>query len=323
MIEEETEFSEFKRDRVSPNEESTIILGINGHGMDLCRTRLPGGKTLVFSMANKGCVHADEPKKNVVKITHLANELNHKKKNIFEVFDEFEKKCENDTDLDFNLYNKSTHDQLRNRDEAFIQSMNLMLEIEEDNKNKRFEEHPEKEDRKKIAEEYLKNKEKYETEKEEYMKKKQYTINFIESCDKKYVAKPRNIINDRFYDITNDSSQGVFSIYILDIRRPKTAHQNNVENIYRRLNAKRKVNLSELLHICYDELHFDYVSIVDFACRCNDDGTCNVDCPSSIAELQEGRKLMAKYKDSGLGKKSKRKKKKKKKSKQSKKRQDK
>jgi hypothetical protein len=315
MIEEETEFSEFKRDRVSPNEESTIILGINGHGMDLCRTRLPEGKTLVFSMANKGCVHMDEPKKNVVKITHLANELNHEKKNIFEVFDEFEKKCENDTDLDFNLYNKSTHDRLRTRDESFIQSMNLMLEIEEDNKNKLFEEHPEKEDRKKIAEEYLKNKQKYETEKEEYMKKKQYTINFIESCDKKYVAKPRNLMNDRFYDIKNDSSsQGLFNIYILDVRRPKSAHQNNIEDIYRRLNAKREVNLSELLHICYDEFHFDYVSIVDFACRCNDDGTCNVDCPSSIAELQEGRKLMAKYKDRGLGKKkSKRKNKKKKK----------
>jgi hypothetical protein len=189
-----------------------------------------------------------------------------------------------------------------------------MLEIEEDNKNKLFEEHPEKEDRKKIAEEYLKNKQKYETEKEEYMKKKQYTINFIESCDKKYVAKPRNLMNDRFYDITNSSSQGLSNIYILDIRRPKTAHQNNVEDIYRRLNAKIKVNLSELLHICYDELHFDYVSIVDFACRCNDDGTCNVDCPSSIAELQEGRKLMVKYKDRGLGKKkSKRKNKKKKK----------
>ena len=315
MNEKETDFSEFEKDRVSLNEESTIILGIYAHGSDLCSTQLPeySGKTLVFSMANKGCVYVDEPKKFVVKITHLVNELNHKKKNIFEVFDEFEKKCENDTDMDFNLYNKSAHNRLRNNCESSIQLMDYMLE-KENYKNKIFEKHHENEDRIKFVKEYQKNKEEYETKKEEYTKKKQYTINFIESCDKKYVAKPRNIINDRFYDITNDSSQGLLSIYILDIRRPKTAHQNNVEDIYRRLNAKRRVNLSELLHICYNELHFDYVSIVDFACRCNDDGTRIVDCPSSIAELQEGRKLMAKYKNSGLGKKSK----KKKKSKQSK-----
>jgi hypothetical protein len=91
------------------------------------------------------------------------------------------------------------------------------------------------------------------------------------------------------------------SIYVLDIRSPKTEDQNNFEQIVGRLNEKMEITLSELLHICYDELHFDYVSIVDFACRCNDDGTCDVDCPSSKTELEEGRHLMCMYQSKNLG----------------------
>ena len=289
---------QFRKDPVSPNEESTIILGIYAHGLDLCNTRLSEHheKTLVFSMANKGCVYTDNIERQYAKVIHLATELNQKKRNIFEVFNDFENKCKTDTDTDFNLYDKSNHDELLKRDDLFIHNMDLNMQFEKMNTGFLLKEHPEKENE--IKEEFLKNMMKHKIEKENKEKNKQHSINFIESCDKNYVAKPRHINIDRSYNINGGDP---FNIYVFDIRRPKTEDQNNVEQIITRLNEKKEITLSELLKICYDELHFDYVSIVDFACRCNSDGTCDVDCPSSATELKEGRELMGTYQSKNLG----------------------
>ena len=140
-----------------------------------------------------------------------------------------------------------------------------------------------------INEEFLKNVRKLTSEKNNF----EHLKNFIESCEKNYTAKPRHIIIDRKYHIPRIfgiSGEEYYNIYVLDIRRPKTEDQNNFEQIVARLNEKKEITLSELLKICYDELHFDYVSIVDFACRCNYNGTCDMDCSSSINELKEGKK---------------------------------
>ena len=69
---------QFRKDPVTPNNESTIILGIYAHGLDLCNTRLSEHheKTLVFSMANKGCVYTDKNERQYAKVIHLATELN-------------------------------------------------------------------------------------------------------------------------------------------------------------------------------------------------------------------------------------------------------
>jgi hypothetical protein len=86
----------------------------------------------------------------------------------------------------------------------------------------------------------------------------------------------------------------------------KTEEQNKYSEIYERLNEKKRFSLSEILHMCYNEYNFDYVTIIDFACRCNEDGTCNIDCPSSIDELKEGQEVMKIYKEKNLGGKKKR-----------------
>ena len=285
---------QFRKDPVTPNNESTIILGIYAHGLDLCNTRLSEHheKTLVFSMANKGCVYTDNIERQYAKVIHLATELNQEKKNIFEVFNEYENKCRTSTDTNFKLYDNTSSDATKKLCDRMIKMNTENIECEKMFLPLNLEDNPEKKDE--INEEFLKNVRKLTSEKNNF----EHLKNFIESCEKNYTAKPRHIIIDRLYDINEG---GLYNIYVLDIRRPKTEDQNNFEQIVARLNEKKEITLSELLKICYDELHFDYVSIVDFACRCNNDGTCDVDCPSSATELKEGRELMGTYQSKNLG----------------------
>ena len=299
---------QFRKDPVVPNEESTIILGIYAHGSDLCNTRLSEHheKTLVFSMANKGCVYKDKQEKQYVKVMHLATELNQNKRNIFDVFNDFENKCRTPTDTNFNLYDKPEYDTLIKYDDLYIDNINLNMQAEKsfqdsslkENQESSLEKDLKEKKEKEIIEEYNKNIRIYKAKKQKILENKELYTKFIESCEKNYAAKPRHVKIDRIYDINQG---GPYSIYVLDIRRPKTEDQNNFEQIVARLNEKKEITLSELLRICYDELHFDYVSIIDFACRCNDDGTCDVDCPSSINELKEGQELMGMYQSKNLG----------------------
>ena len=52
---------------------------------------------------------------------------------------------------------------------------------------------------------------------------------------------------------------------------------NKITFITELLNSKKSINLSELLEICYNVFNFDYVTIIDFACRTSDieDSVCS------------------------------------------------
>lgn len=303
---DEDMFSGFKRHPVNPSSNtSTIILVIFGHGMDLCSVELPEKKqnTLMFSMANKGCVNIELD--IVKKIDYLVSEIQNEKQ-IFNVIEDFDKKCSSDEEFDLH---KDLITYKDNKDFLYDYLMNV--------KTKQKEKYEKAND--KYALKFIeKNIDTFKTERENEKKK---ISNIIESCEKGYTGKPRYIQNDRLYDISNEVKTDPFDlksvllgkdnfkyngVYLLGIRRPKTEEQNKYSEIYERLNEKKRFSLSEILHMCYNEYNFDYVTIIDFACRCNEDGTCNIDCPSSIDELKEGQEVMKIYKEKNLGGKKKR-----------------
>lgn len=146
---------------------------------------------------------------------------------------------------------------------------------------------------------------------EEYAKKIQ---SLVHTCEKNTVAKPRVLTIDRKYNTLNVKG-GLGGIHILDIRNARTSSQNNAEEIQRLFEKDSEIKISDILNICYNQLHFNYVTIFDFACRDSaykdtcENGDCCVckTCIESAKEIEDGKRMMKIFKVMQLGGKLKRK----------------
>jgi len=265
---------------------STIVLCILTHGKDepgVLADTYKGklNNTLFFSVANKSSTAYDFKRySNYTKMLNLYKKLNQEKEPISDVIKELELKCISPgsvinygTDLKLTL-------------ETFKAKEAGQLKFVKDRSK----------DKKVVSEEPML-----------LTKKMIADLNkSINTCEKGLTCKSRFIKNDRKYE--GISSEGE-SIFILDIRKPKSKEQQEFIRINEMLNAKNPILLSEILEICYNEYNFDYVTIFDFACRIVDGESCSTicgkkscaDCSSSLTELEEGAELLKKYHELKLG----------------------
>ena len=290
---------------------STIVLCILAHGMDL-NDMLDSysGKlknTLIFSVANKSCVALGfKNYRNFDKMTDLFSELNTNKRKIFDVITDLERKTSSTSDNP--KYN------LKISYEKPHIPLHVMEQIQDNiTKYQTILATPgiSKFDKKRAGlslESWIKFKNDTESTVEQNII---YSKKCMMACEKGLTNKPRFIKNNRLYDSRRDDTAdgSNFGIYVLDIRNPKNARQNNYIEIQDKLSENKVIRLSEILNICYQDYDFDYVTIFDFACRNVDNETCAdvcrqelcTDCSTSSLEIDEGIQIMDKYKEKNIG----------------------
>lgn len=300
------------------NESSTrsvIVLGISAHGTDLCKKlkRDNNDHTLFLTIANKNEAAYDfKCYRNIDKIKDLYKSLNKNKQKIDSVISGFigrsSMKSNNknyslrSSDAD-DLYNEKT-------DRAFAELTAMTAQTKLNNENM-----PENNS-------LSRNVKKTATAVnnsiihalEAYNTSKKQSAAFNKSCQKGMTAQARVIENDRKYNMHPGTEEDTdFGIYILDIRNPKSAKQNNIEEIADTLNNENEFKtLSGILDDCYKTFGFDYVTIIDFACRNSEEETesCNENCSlgnicgnctASEKEMKEGKKRLRVFRSLRLG----------------------
>jgi hypothetical protein len=283
----EEEMTEIQFDPVVPESvKSTIVLCVIAHGKDLCNEPLPdyNGKsennTMIFTLADK----------NRIALNQSPTSETH-------------------TDYSYKMI-RSLYENFNRRPKQPI--ANILQKLEKhinENGNHRA-----------VSEKLVKQIESVRT----YIKKEEELSDLkkhLVSCEKNRVGKPRQLKIDRLYDISDfDNFAG---IHIIDIRNPKTKEQNNHTEIANDLNRTdvasvepKLVKLSDILSVCYGKKYdFDYVTIIDFACRTSDEqetcinGQCCLktckNCRESNAEINRGNRLVKHFKELMLGGKSK------------------
>jgi hypothetical protein len=121
----------------------------------------------------------------------------------------------------------------------------------------------------------------------------------VNDCENEYTGATRVIKTDRLYDFHDETN----IIEIIDIRYPKKEY--NINNIELSLSEKAiemkgvmYLKLSDILNILYNKFNFDYVTIIDFACR-----VCYYDVSEEETkqEIIEGQNLKEIYKALSLG----------------------
>lgn len=247
------------------DKKSHIILYISAHGADLPKEKLDRFKPFLhFSLANKGSVSVSD-EEFTSKIENFLNEKFDKKPSIpvSDILDELTQKIY--TDFDYIGFCKRNKDILEKGISSLDSSIGNFL-----------------------------NKFKISHEK---------FIQLVNDCECGYVAKPRVINVDRLYDFCDEKHS---HIQVFDIRNPKNENQTEA-NIYDSIQKKIpellegktcRIKLSEFLSILYDEYEFDYVTIIDFACRVCHVNVCDVEM---IQEIEKGKKLSDIYRELKLG----------------------
>ena len=271
-----TTLSDSIRNIDSLSTKSEIILYIAAHGMDL-EEKLPEDlqkkPCLLFSLANKGSIGILPPA------------------------------AHSELQMDQNIIGNFLIEELRKESKPVITVLDNLKEklynefnysnycrIKYENINKLYKNPTLKEQSEKLYQTYQR---------------------LVDDCEKGYTGSIRVINTDRLYDF-HDETKSI--IDIIDIRYPKKEYDiNDIENslvakIVHGEDGSIYLKFSDVLNILFNEFEFDYVTIIDFACR-----VCNYDLSEDEIEkeITTGQNLKETYKNLGLGGSKKRKKNKK------------